>query len=637
METTPTSETPQRRKLFGVGLNVLTVLAVVLIALTVLLGFKGRDFYQSFRNARVQKIAVTATELIEAERYEAASRLLQDGFRITQDHPGLNRAVAEMFLKAYNDPQSAISFLRKVINSGQATEADRRRMGEILLQAGDVAEARKVYGALSSPEQTGRRGLELLSGIKRASGEIGEADILLRRALTLVPDDVDAQLQLAIMDEAQAFEQAKAGAADAIWRIARRQDDVALKAMGHLANSSTLTASQAKELTILVDKHPKARERERYEVLRAYVRLNALDKDAVIKTEITRNNGRPTDAMFDFLRWLGTEGQYETLLKIIPAEGVVRDPDVFLIYVDALTAAERWKELLALMKTRKPPVTPTTAHIILAQCYAKLQPNMAAARKELQDAFALNSRGEIPVLLRAAALAESLHLLDLAVQGYTIVGEARPVLRLQMLDKVFELQQIDKDLPGMIATAKRLHEARPRNQLYTDRLNYLRLISGTELELATEEVIGFEHPITDSTAAITSIPASLLRALAALRLGDIDQMKKEVDGLPDSTSLAAGPRAVVAGLYAACGRGVGQLPHRRKSPGSAPPGCREAVPEPVHPVIFGPALRGWLKSFPAASPSHPSPRSERLDTCGPAPCATTCAEAGSSHCDALLP
>jgi tetratricopeptide (TPR) repeat protein len=493
--------------------------------------------------------------LIESERYEAASHVIQDGFRISRDYPGLNRAVAEIFLRAYDDPQSAISFLRKVLNSPDATEADRRRMGEMLLRAGDVAEARKLYAALTPAEQTGRRGLELLSGIKRALGEVGEADALLRRALTLVPDDVDAQLQLSIMDEAQALEQAKAGAAEAIWRIARRKDEVALKAIGHLAHSSTLTALQAKELLALVDQHAKASERLRYEVIRTYVKLNALERDSVIKAEIARNRGRATDTMFDFLRWLGTEGRYETLLDIIPPESVVRDPDIFLIYVDALTAAERWKELLTLMKSRKPPVTPTTAHVILAQCYARTQPDMMAARRELKEAFELNSRSEVPVLLRAAALAEGLHFADLAVQGYTLISEARPILRLQMMEKVLELQQLDKDVPGMIATARRLHEARPRNQIYADRLNYLRLVSGLELEIAFDEALGFEHEPPASTVS-PFIPTALLRAMAAWRFGDMDRVKQEVTSLGDPSTLPAGPRAVVAGLYSVTGRGV---------------------------------------------------------------------------------
>jgi len=556
MDSQPTADDlTAGAKKFSLGLNVVTILATLLIALTVILVLKGPSIYQAFQTRRLDKIAAEAMALVNAERYEAASQALQEGFRVSQDHAGLNRTVAELFLRAHNDPQSAIAFLKRVLNGNGATVADRRRMGEALLQSGDVSEASKLFDALPATEQTNRRGLEFLAGIKRATGDISEADALLRRALMLEPENVEAQLQLAIMDEAQAMEQARAGATQVIWKIAQRHDDAALKAIFHLAHSSSLTTAQSKDLRQLADKHPKTSDRDRYDVLRAYLRLNPLEREAVINAEVARNKGRPMDAMFDFLRWLGLEGQYEQLLKIIPADAVVRDPDVFLLYVDALSAAQRWKELLALMKAKRPPVTPTTVQVILASCYAQLEPNLQRARAELQKAFELNSRSEVAVLLRAAALAETLHLADLAVQGYTLVAEARPVMRIQMLEKVLDLQQGDRTADGMVATLKRLHELRPQNQRYVDRLNYLRLVDGVELEPAYDQIIGYEQP-TSSTENAMVVPRELLRALAAWRFGDENRMKLEIAALPDPSKLSAGPRAVIAGLYHLCGRDV---------------------------------------------------------------------------------
>ena len=207
------------------------------------------------------------------------------------------------------------------------------------------------------------------------------------------------------------------------------------------------------------------------------------------------------------------------------------------------------------MKAKRPPVTPTTVQVILASCYAQLEPNLQRARAELQKAFELNSRSEVAVLLRAAALAETLHLADLAVQGYTLVAEARPVMRIQMLEKVLDLQQGDRTADGMVATLKRLHELRPQNQRYVDRLNYLRLVDGVELEPAYDQIIGYEQP-TSSTENAMVVPRELLRALAAWRFGDENRMKLEIAALPDPSKLSAGPRAVIAGLYHLCGRDV---------------------------------------------------------------------------------
>lgn len=146
-------------------------------------------------------------------------------------------------------------------------------------------------------------------------------------------------------------------------------------------------------------------------------------------------------------------------------------------------------------------------------------------------------------------------MIDLAVQGYMLVSEARPTLRGKMLEKVLLLQQSDNNLEGMIETAKRLREFQPRNQAHRSRLNYLRLVSGTELEEAYEDMIGFDQPAPNNDSLIL-LPGALLRALAAWRFGDAERMKQEVGKIPDPSKLPAGLRAVVAGLYTLTGRDV---------------------------------------------------------------------------------
>lgn len=538
------------------GLNVLTLVAAIMVALALLLAFKGRDMYATYTASRSVGTAQKAMKLIEEEHYEGASQLLQDGFRLTPDSPELNRVIAELFFRAYNDASSAISFLRKVLNSAEGTSADRLRLAEMLLASGETAEARRFYAALPAADQTGRKGLELLAGIKFQAGELAEADTLLRRALTLSPEDLDAQLRLAILDENRALEQARDTASEKVWTLARRTDAVALHAMMHLAQSPTLKAVRARELKELVTVHPLAKDKHRYQVLRAYLRLHPLDREAVINAEAARTQKQAIEDKFDYLRWLGMEGEYERLIQTIPADSVSRDPDIFLIYVDGLTAAERWKELLAIMQSpRRPPVTAATGHLILAQCYAKLRPSLVDARRELALVLNAGGRPELPVLMRAATMAESLHMYDLAIQGLKIMAQSRPAVRIQMLERIYALQQGQRQPDGMVEALRQLHELRPENEAYEARLNYLRLIQGMELEAACEEVLGTRETVVEQGAS-TDVPAPLLRALAALRYGDHERMKQEVATITHPESLSAGHRAVVAGLYTLSGRDV---------------------------------------------------------------------------------
>ena len=549
----PTPPAPEAES--RAGLNLITAAAAVMVLVALVLAFKGRDMYHAYVASRSAGIAEKAMKLVEEEHYEEASRLLQDGFRLTPDNMALSRVIAELFFRAYDDPSTAVSFLRKVLSSPEGTSADRLRLAQILLAGGETAEARRFYGSLPPAEQTGRKGLELLAGIKRQAGEIAEADALLRRALTLAPEDPGAQLQLAILDVDEAFDQAKDSMSGKIWELAGRKDAVALDAISHLAQSRTLTAVQARQLKTMVENHPLARDRHRYTVLRTFLRLNPLDQDAVVQAETARTQSRKVEDKFDFLRWLGTVGEYERLIQIIPPDAVLRDADIFLIYVDALTAAERWKEVLALMQSaRKPPVTSSTAHLILAQCYAKLRPDLVDARRELASVLNAGGKPELPVLLRAAAIAESLHMYDLAVQGMKIMAQARPAVRIQMLEKIYSLQLGQHNTEGMVEVLKQLNELRPGNATYISRLNYLRLVSGVELEPAYDGVLGASA--RDVPTEASDVAPALLRALVALRFGDSEALKREVAAISDPDGMPAGQRAVVAGLYHLTGRDV---------------------------------------------------------------------------------
>lgn len=549
----PEQATPHRNPIafliHAIGMNVLTIVAAVLIVSALLLALKGRAIYQGIEHYRATKVADEAMHFMKAERWESASRVLQDAMRRMPDQIPLLRAVTELFAVGYNDPQTAASFLRRVISKGVATPLDQRRLAEILLQSGDHNEARRLYGELPVGEQTSRQGLELLSAITRSSGHAAEADRLLRRALMLDANDKEARLRLAIMDEAQAFDEARAPIVQTIWDIASKGDDIAVKAIEHLATSKSLTAHQAKALISLVEKNPLATERIRYLALQAHLRFNPLDRSNVVAQEIARNQGKSADSIFDFLRWLGQQGQHDKILEIVPSESVSHDADTFLIYVDALAASEKWKELLNLMTTRRRPVTEATSHIILAQCYARLQPDLKESRRHLLATYSVG-RKEVPVLLRAASLADNLHLNDLAIQGYKLIADARPTMRIQLWEKVLDLYHSDHNTSAMVETLHKLHDLRPTNRSYTDHLNYLRLIAGNELELASNQLLSSQE-LSDS-----NIPAALLRALVALRFGDAQRIKTEVAAINTSDQLPPGIRATVAGLLTLTGHDV---------------------------------------------------------------------------------
>lgn len=535
---------------------VWSALAIVMFGIALVLPFFGRKVYHRYHAYKAEKIAAEASALLKDERWEAASQVLKQDFKTYGREPSVLRALGTLFLDGYDDPMMGANLLRQVLASGQATFDDIRRLAHATLRLGDTPEARRLYETLPEAERTNRQGLELLAGIQRQAGEAGLADKTLRKALSLEPDDPRSQFRLALLDEAGAFEVSKTVASQSVWNIARRNDTLALEAVGHLCASPSLTAPQAQELLVLVEQNPKATPRDRYRVLSAILRLRPLERDKVIAAEVSKNQGVSTDKLFDFLRWLGVEKQYEQILALVDAATVARDADVFLVYVDALSAADRWKELLELVQQPKVPVSEAMQHFIRAECNARLKPNLKEAASQIEKVYAVAGPGDQQTVTRAAALAESRGLNDLAIIGFTRMAEARPNLQVGLLEKITELQQREKDVPALLVTLKRLRELRPSNHGYTDRLNYLRLVTGDEMELACEAVSGLEKPAV-ARADSSGVPQALLRALAALRMGDKGRVGEEMKMIDPSLRLSAGERAVMAGMTAESGDDVG--------------------------------------------------------------------------------
>ena len=134
-------------------------------------------------------------------------------------------------------------------------------------------------------------------------------------------------------------------------------------------------------------------------------------------------------------------------------------------------------------------------------------------------------------------------------------GLAHFNLQLQQLVRALDALRAHHKAKTKVDFAK-LRTLRPGSQSYADQLNYLRLVSGLEMEAACDEVLGFQQPAPASAAPSATLPPELLHALAAWRFGRDDAMRQALENLPDPTRLSPGPRAVVSCLYAFSGREV---------------------------------------------------------------------------------
>jgi hypothetical protein len=144
---------------------------------------------------------------------------------------------------------------------------------------------------------------------------------------------------------------------------------------------------------------------------------------------------------------------------------------------------------------------------------------------------------------------------DLAKQGYQRIADSKPRDLVVIIEKLHELAAMEKDIPTLFSTLRRLRELRPGTQGYTDRLNYLRLVVGSEMEDAWTTILG-NKDIPASTLTSSAVPPSLLRALAAYRLGMQERMATELKSITSTSQLTVGQRAILARMKTLVGEDV---------------------------------------------------------------------------------
>ncbi|MBX7208078.1 MAG: hypothetical protein K1X78_07200 [Verrucomicrobiaceae bacterium] len=525
--------------------------ALVVFSLIVAGIFGGRAVWRKGMNMWGGHIAAQVADLMKDEKWDSAARAVGEALRTAPEDPAVLRVAAEYLQKTNGDPEMARYFLQRLQDLNAATAEDSIRLGEALIITGDVSRARKVYAELPTAEKQKRKGMELLAKILDDEGQKPLAMSTLRQALLTEPDNPESILRLAMLDLDQPFNETRRQAQDMIWTLALKTDDTALQAVSFLAASKDLTAGEADDLVKTVNAHPKAKDNHRFAVLSAYMRLFPTRRDEVLDAECTKYKGKDIDALVHLLRWLTQERQPDRILSLVPKSLVLKSADAFPAYAEALLATGKYADLKAVIQGNPPPpLSQANAHAYLAACFSKLEPDLLQAKQEIDNAYrAAAKSGEHGVILRAAELAETHGLWDLAAKGYEAIAAKNARVRVAMLTKVYEMASLAKDGGKMLDIAARISASRPDSWAFKARADYLRMVIGSGFEAACESVLTMDAAASAETRSPESASyLAVLRALALYRLGDRARIKTELSAVAAPESLPPGLRAVLAGL-----------------------------------------------------------------------------------------
>ena len=533
----------KKRRKFIIPLLLMAILA--LSSLFIL----GPKAYRWWQRRDTVGLTVRAGVLLRKGDPEGAMKILASAYRGAPNHPEVLRQLGRTLDQVQADPNRCIFFWHRLLELGVATAQDRGALGSALLRAGRAKDARDILNDYTPEERTQRWALELEAQLLRYDGRLLEADLTLRRAYESDPTDPECRLKLAMLDLNDPFPEVQERAINTIWEVARTNSDASLNAMQTLATQPKLTAPQAAELRDLIAKAPNASESQRYDVLSSYLRVLPLGKDEVIDEETARQQGLPVEQTIDFLRWLAKNEENARVLALLPKEAAMRNGNLFLIYAHSLGALERWPELRTMLSAVPgPPISPIEIDLIKARCARATGESSTVTRAHLQEAQKrIPPNADPMVFMRVGNTADELGFSDVALDVFNALS-TRPQFKLSVLDRILQLHYRQRNLQAMLASIARFLEERPGQSPYFETMIYLKLLEAREIESVANQAETLAKP----GGPVLPI-MQLVQALAAYRYGDFDGALRVAENISQE-KLTAGQRAVLAGIFHACGK-----------------------------------------------------------------------------------
>lgn len=537
----------------------------VVLSMVVLIGiFVGWEpVSKSVRSWRAGKAAAEARAAIAAQDWPNAYRLLAEARRREEENVEVITATIEFLSATKSDPAGLAQQIGLLEKHRSLTDEERLLLGRSFITIGKVKEAREIHDRLPLSISTRPAGLQLMAEILAAEGHVKEARRVGDRATAggSAANEPQAVLKQALQEENSTFPEIRQKARESLWETAERSDALALEAVGALARNPRLTRAEADHLLQLVEKHPLTTLAARLEVISAFARLQPDQAPAIYQKEVERFQKEGGGRLDEIAVWLMRQHQDELVFRLVPVKLALKSRELYPILMQTMSQAGRWNELRDLLTMPNPPVPQSLVDLALADVQSRLQPDLRESRRLLEGTVrAAVANGNVVTLSTAAELAARLNLPDIAANAYLQAGikasassQAEEAMR--SLQKSLESALIAKNTDILLEVSRKLLDLSPGSVAYADRLAYLRLVLGVEMEtVSVSAPAGAPTLQAAFSVAIERVPPSLLKALAAYRLGDLDEVKASLATLSNTSSLPAGQRAVAAGLLAITGR-----------------------------------------------------------------------------------
>ena len=210
--------------------------------------------------------------------------------------------------------------------------------------------------------------------------------------------------------------------------------------------------------------------------------------------------------------WLNSVGRPTKTLEVLPQERASQRQDLFLHYLDALAALQRWNEVKEVLSSERFPIEPVLQHMYLAVARTQLGAATAATNEWQRALEAANTPEN---LLALASYAERNHANDVADRAYSEAIRLAPKNRGAYAGQLRVALASDHTAEAQTVTAE-IVKLWPDDAAARNQDDYLRLLlgaSGDAAEAAERQaqILVAQEPLNWSARATLG--------LARLRLG----------------------------------------------------------------------------------------------------------------------
>ena len=165
-----------------------------------------------------------------------------------------------------------------------------------------------------------------------------------------------------------------------------------------------------------LENHPDARDYHKLLALEVRARHDPALTDQYVADAVERFRNGDNETLAALAAWLSKIGRPAKTLEVLPQARALQRQDLFLQYLNALAALERWNDVKDLLASERSVIDPVPQHMSLAIAQAHLG-SATAATNEWQRA--LEAANTADKLLAVAGYAEQNSVNDIADAAYS--------------------------------------------------------------------------------------------------------------------------------------------------------------------------------------------------------------------------